>query len=215
MKAKYSRSDLHLLGLINMYIKNWEKAYREGKPPTDVQAALEKVRTQLQQMETRHFISGVLVKRSSVLEPQGLPRLFDDTAEPKAPFDIAADARALYNRWMAGDIDPHLLRGIKTVKGRTESGLKRTTHLLDSKYPFKKDCYVVGHNGLTNGQWWPSRVCAVRDGAHAELEAGIAGKKDFGAYSVVVSSGGYADRDEGEVSQPPFSHHHQPLTPPI
>jgi hypothetical protein len=48
---------------------------------------------------------------------------------------------------------------------------------------------------------WPNRLCAIRDGAHGEHEAGIYGKKDRGAFAVVVAAGGYADEDHGEVCQ--------------
>ena len=51
-----------------------------------------------------------------------------------------------------------------------------------------RDCNVIGHNGLTVGQWWPLRVCAIRDGAHGAMMAGIAGGANVGAFSIVVSS---------------------------
>lgn len=54
------------------------------------------------------------------------------------------------------------------------------------------DFRTFGHNGLANGQCWPTQLAAVRDGAHGCLMAGIAGTGDEGAYSVVVS-GGYED----------------------
>lgn len=37
---------------------------------------------------------------------------------------------------------------------------------------------------------WPNRLCAIRDGAHGEQEAGIYGRKDQGAFAVVVAAGG-------------------------
>lgn len=46
---------------------------------------------------------------------------------------------------------------------------------------------VVGHNGLTVGQWWPFQICALRDGAHGSMMAGIAGGENEGAFSIVVS----------------------------
>lgn len=59
---------------------------------------------------------------------------------------------------------------------------------------------MVGHNGLVNGQWWPIRQGVLRDGAHGEVEAGIAGKTGKGAFSIVMADGGYADKDECDVS---------------
>ena len=101
---------------------------------------------------------------------------------------------------MRGDFDPNLLRGIDTTKGVLEkSGKKRTTHKLKPDYQHKRNANVFGSNGLTNGQWWPSRLCALRDGAHGEVEAGICGLKDNGAFAVVVAEGSYADEDNGDV----------------
>lgn len=59
---------------------------------------------------------------------------------------------------------------------------------------------VIGHNGLKVGEWWPMQICALRDGAHGSLVGGIAGKKDSGAYSVIMSGGhGYEDDDRGDL----------------
>lgn len=44
----------------------------------------------------------------------------------------------------------------------------------------------------------PLQICALRDGAHGEIEAGIHGQVGKGAYSIALSSGGYADVDEGD-----------------
>lgn len=79
------------------------------------------------------------------------------------------------------------------------SGKKKTSYSLDKAYTEKKSSNVAGHNNLTNGQWWPLRICALRDGAHGEQEAGIHGQTGKGAFSVVVAAGGYADKDHGEV----------------
>lgn len=46
---------------------------------------------------------------------------------------------------------------------------------------------IVGHNGLTVGQWWPFQICALRDGAHGSMMSGIAGGENEGAFSIVVS----------------------------
>lgn len=50
-----------------------------------------------------------------------------------------------------------------------------------------KSCNVIGNNALVVGQWWPFRICAIRDGAHGAVMAGIAGGETTGAFSVVVS----------------------------
>lgn len=49
-------------------------------------------------------------------------------------------------------------------------------------------CNKFGHNGLTVGQWFPYRICALNAGAHGATQAGIAGSEKTGSFSVVVSS---------------------------
>ncbi|MCJ1226367.1 hypothetical protein MMC12_003017 [Toensbergia leucococca] len=88
-----------------------------------------------------------------------------------------------------------IMRGILISDG----GQMRT-YKIDTNFT-RRDCRVVGHNGLEVGQWWPLQLCAVRDGAHGARMAGIAGSsKDGGAFSIVVS-GLYSDldRDRGEL----------------
>lgn len=46
---------------------------------------------------------------------------------------------------------------------------------------------------------WERRADCEVIGAHGALEAGIHGQTDDGAYSIVLSSGGYADKDRGEA----------------
>ncbi|KAL9066807.1 MAG: hypothetical protein Q9161_007313 [Pseudevernia consocians] len=55
-------------------------------------------------------------------------------------------------------------------------------------------------DGLTVGQWFPFRICALNAGAHGATQAGIAGSEKTGAFSVVVSSDyDDLDKDEGDV----------------
>ncbi|KAL7270935.1 hypothetical protein RUND412_006339 [Rhizina undulata] len=127
---------------------------------------------------------------------------------PKAginvPEDILLDAEALSTRWRNEDFDPHILRGITAVmrvraaegRGRQAKG---RSYSLEPDYPFKKNPYVVGHNGLVVGQWWPLQICLLRDGAHGEIEAGISGNKEFGAFSVIISGSSYKDEDHGNT----------------
>ena len=65
------------------------------------------------------------------------------------------------------------------------NGRRRVYRILDKSAA--RPCNVFGHNGLTVGQWWPYRICALRDGAHGATQGGIAGSVESGAYSVVVS----------------------------
>ena len=76
-----------------------------------------------------------------------------------------------------------VMRGIIIVEGG-----RRGYKLDQDARPPPRNCDVVGHNGLTVGQWWPRRICALRDGAHGSSMGGIAGSANTGAYSIVVSS---------------------------
>ena len=96
------------------------------------------------------------------------------------------------------DNDPtykHAMRGIRI------SGVGRRAYSLQQdSCPPPRNCNVVGHNGIEVGQWWPLRVCAIRDGAHGAMQGGIAGGASTGAYSVVVSTQYEAlDVDRGNV----------------
>ena len=53
----------------------------------------------------------------------------------------------------------------------------------------KRPANVVGHNGISIGQWWPFRVCMIRDGAHGASQGGIDGGEKSGAYAIVVAGG--------------------------
>ncbi|ELR06555.1 hypothetical protein VC83_07495 [Pseudogymnoascus destructans] len=192
MREKYSRGDLQSVAYLRTLCHN----YVSASHGSEREKAATEIRTKLHEMEFFQCISGIIIKKSRILEDDGLPRIFDNQDGVDFPFDLRADAKALYLRWIVGDLDSHLLRGITTEKGRLESGMKRTSHRLDKKYSLKRSANVVGDNCLVNGQWWPNRICALRDGAHGEQEAGIHGQVGKGTYSVVVAQGGYADEDK-------------------
>jgi hypothetical protein len=196
MNQKYSRGDLQTVSYVRTLIKNCVDAYKNGG---DTERHFSELRKKVHEMEFYPFLNGAMAKKSKVLESEGLSQTFDGPDKGIFPWDIAADAEALWLRWMGGDMDFHLLRGITTSKGVLTNGKKRTSHKLDHAYTQRRSANVVGTNDLLNGQWWPSRICALRDGAHGEQEAGIHGQTGKGAYSVVVAEGGYADEDHGSV----------------
>ena len=101
---------------------------------------------------------------------------------------------------MSGDLDNSMLRGVNTTTRDTESGRKKN-HSLKQDYTKRGPANYFGKGRLVNGQWWPSRLCALRDGAHGQSEAGIHGEAGKGAYSIVVASSryDYDDKDHGEV----------------
>jgi hypothetical protein len=138
------------------------------------------------------------VKYTRILTPDnGLPRIFKDDAGFSS--DLKADSYMLYSRWMMEDFSTDILRGIIIVKGDN-----RGSDRLDPAYRIMhpKSAKVYGANGLVLGQWWPTQLCTVRDGAHGNSQGGITGAKDLGAFSIILSGGGgYHDLDDGDVIQ--------------
>ncbi|KAK3988803.1 PUA-like domain-containing protein [Cladorrhinum sp. PSN332] len=66
----------------------------------------------------------------------------------------------------------------------------------------KRSAKVFGHNGLTPGDWWPSRMVAVFHGAHSQNVRGISGTAAQGAWSIVCSGRSVysdLDRDDGHT----------------
>lgn len=116
------------------------------------------------------------------------------------PWDLRADAWQLYLRWYRQDFKPDLLRGIITRKGKD-----RASDRIDPEWAKdtskKIPATFHGEGHLVLGQWWPTQLCAVRDGAHGTPQGGIWGSKGKGCYSIVLSGGGpgYKDRDEGDA----------------
>lgn len=135
------------------------------------------------------------VKASKILdESQGLPRVFANELSgnrgPDYAFDIKADAREIYNKWWRADFNINILRGIRD--GRIDSNAK-----ISWEY--------FGAGDLVNGQWWPTQLAAVRDGAHGSAQGGIAGVKEGqngskwpGAVSILLAGGYAEDKDKGE-----------------
>ena len=77
----------------------------------------------------------------------------------------------------------HVMRGISI------GGKSRRSYTLDKHcHPAPRNHQVFGHNELEVGDWWPQRICVLRDGAHGSMQGGIAGSSTTGAYSIVVSS---------------------------
>ena len=169
-----------------------------AKNSQDTEEAVAKVRQRIHQAEFYDFLSGVLIKKSKLLEDGGLSLVFDNSSDI-FPWDVKLDALGLHQKWLAGCIDPHLLVGIETKNKKNNNGKEVKTRNLEPGYAGRMSCNYVGDGHLQNGQWWPLQICAMRDGCHGDIEAGIHGQAGKGAFSIVVSSGGYADIDEGET----------------
>ena len=145
-----------------------------------------------EELHTNEFrtINEAILKRSRILDIDvGLPVLFRGT---RFPHDVQDDAHGLFNKWCSRDFDPDILRGIHTTKG---AGGRSGTKFGDNIH--RKNGNAPGPGDLVNGQWWPSQLCTMRDGAHGHSQAGIYGTQKDGALSIVVSSSEYEDKDEG------------------
>lgn len=86
--------------------------------------------------------------------------------------------------------DAGIMRGILI-----KADAKRKSYYVRKDYP-KRNCNIIGENGLLVGDWWPFQICALRDDAHGSLMSGIAGTGKTYAYSIVIS-GNYADLTRG------------------
>ena len=118
------------------------------------------------------------------------------------PWDIKLDAEVLLHRWENGDVSPHLDRGIITrqTSSRVQNGFTGVSRVIDPKFKYRASASFEGEGHLRNGQWWPWRVTAVRDGAHGEYEAGISGYNGV-AVSIVLTKGdgkSYRNVDRGD-----------------
>ncbi|KAK1060292.1 hypothetical protein LTR33_012954 [Friedmanniomyces endolithicus] len=141
-------------------------------------------------------VSGQLLRENRMLHNEdGLPQIFDGKFSNGVtfPWDVMADAEELYNKWCLQDFETDLLRGIK----RGKPGV--TVDSIDREYKGRATSKFHGNGLLINGQWWPTQLTVVRDGAHGATIAGISGATGEGAYSCVMSGGStYEDEDHGE-----------------
>ena len=173
-KERFSRGDLQDLKYFFTLVSNVKKDATMSK---DLTESYSRIRQRLQVMEFFPFLSLMLVKKSGLLEDEGLPLIFENRVRGvHFPSDIRADADILFRKWMSGQIDPHLLRGIMTKAGTGKGERIHKSHSIEKEFAGKVSCNYVGVGNLINGQWWPLQLCAIRDGAHGEVEAGIHGQ---------------------------------------
>ena len=141
--------------------------------------------------DKRHFSESGLKKRDG-----GLYSVFKPGS--RFPFDIQADAKALYFNLERGSYNMNILRGI-TVKTTVTNGKSHRSSEYDTNATVARmRCNQLGMNHLVNGQWWPTQLTCGRDGAHGLPEGGIHGSIEDGAYSIVLSDG-YKDEDKGDT----------------
>ena len=151
MKKKFKRADLETLRKLVDLIRECKGVAEAGG---DAEPSFGKLRRRLHQAEFYGFLDGVLVKKSKVLEEGGLPMLFGSVGSI-FPWDIRADSFALHQRWLTGQLDPHLLVGIETKKRTKASGNPaQVSRNLQRAYLGIRSANFSGDNGLQNGQWW-------------------------------------------------------------
>ncbi|KAI4647466.1 uncharacterized protein J4E79_010324 [Alternaria viburni] len=169
---------------------------KPGKSQIELEALYDKIRDFIHKAEIDLQVNTVLLRKAMTLSPDyGLPRIFKPGT--KFPWDLKADAYQLYKRWYKGDLNQDILRGIAPHKGDN-----RTSDRLDETYRalFPTTAKYYGEGELVLGQWWPTQLCTVRDGAHGSAQGGIYGERDKGAYSIVLSGGNpYHDVDNGDT----------------
>lgn len=192
MHNMWKRSDMQTLSYT---VKLIEKALDAVDDGHDQEVSFSILRRRLHQVEFYDFITEILVVKSKLLEDFGFPATFDNKG---IPWDLRADALMLFNKWCMRQWDPDLLRGIVTKKGTTSKEKTMNTRSIEKEYPLRVSAKYVGAGDLVNGQWWPLQICTIRDGAHGTPEGGIYGQPKKGAYSIVLSGGGYSDVDEGD-----------------
>ena len=194
-KQIWKRSDMNEMVYLITLIQKSVAAFEDGVGLNDAMSA---VRNRLHKMEFYDFVTDIVVVKSKLLEDEGLPAIFESKV---FPWDVRADSLTLFKKWAAGSFDPDPFRGIITKKGVAANGRKTQSRSLEPNYPFKVSPNYSGQGKLTNGQWWPMQICTIRDGAHGALEGGIHGATGKGAFSIILSSGGYADIDQGDTIQ--------------
>lgn len=142
-------------------------------------------------------VNEIAVRRAQMLhEGTGLPQIFavEHSKGVNYPWDLQAGAFELYNRWWTKTFSVDLLRGIVR-----SSKNNRATDRIEPGFAGKSGAAYHGQGDLVNGQWWPTQLCTVRDGAHGSTQGGIYAVKGKPAYSIIVSGGSqYNDRDEGD-----------------
>ncbi|KAM0720166.1 hypothetical protein Q7P37_004302 [Cladosporium fusiforme] len=124
-------------------------------------------------------------------EATGLPVLFDSV---EVPWDIKADAEELYNKWSTGEFETDIYRGITRGKMGRKDKAKLNESSADSLQEGSKRFRLMepkqhGNGRLLNGQWFPSQLAALRDGAHGSSQGGITGSAGEGAFSVILAGG--------------------------
>ncbi|EGD98615.1 hypothetical protein TESG_06095 [Trichophyton tonsurans CBS 112818] len=196
-RTEINRSNSEILEIFSL-IKKIEAG-------TDLERTIPRLRDRIHFLELYEIPeSSIESMKAKFVDPiNGLPAIIRN--HNSIPWDIRLDCSAILQRMEEGNFHVDLSRGILTKRTFRENGKSSVSRVLDKNYPFKQSAFVVGDSHLRNGQWFPWQICALRDGAHGEIEGGISGNKSTGAVSIVLSSSGgginqmYADVDQGDT----------------
>lgn len=219
-KGQVDREVVVKLESIRRFKAKW---INDGRRTNELPELFSKIRHELHTLEFQAVNRHTLKKARMLDRDVGLQEIFDDIKPGTLPYpwDIKADARELHHKWctMLQDspkYDPDLLRGIimhNKLKGHAADR-------LDPNWPRTVRANFHGSGDLINGQWWPTQLATVRDGAHGATQGGIYGEAGNGAFSIILSGGNhYNDRDEGDEiwyqgtdKKPEDKHNHKAIT---
>ena len=128
----------------------------------------------------------------------------DYHVQKRTPMNLLEELQVIFRKWSNGDLLADVNRGIIREIVQTTAG-QRQVERLDQSWPHRVRDSFYGHGHLVNGQRWFSRLQMSRDGAHGAPQAGICGRKELGARSIVMGLHDekqgrfYADVDKGET----------------
>lgn len=172
------------------------RAKKEHEMKEDTTGAQDKARQTLHQLAFEGVDEKLLRNNNMLHGENGIAQIFDLEFSGEVPwaYDIKSDAEELYNKWCRKDFETHLMRGIQV--GTTSNG---GSDKIMPNYDKKLNAHFHGDGHLLNGQWWPTQLTALRDGAHGVSQGGICGRAGEGAFSVIMSGGhDYPDEDHGD-----------------
>ena len=186
------------LNKITSGIKNCINAIERKTAPSP--ADFEKINDGIHRAFFLDLNATTIRKRRLLHNDTGLPRVFCSTLSGgvEYPWYLKEDAAELYIKWWSRDTNPGLFRGIRLGRQKNvRLGREGAVDKFFPNYTGRRHGDFHGNGPLRNGQWWPSQLCAMRDGAHNATVAGICGNS-IGAFSCVMSGGSYPNIDRGE-----------------
>ena len=127
---------------------------------------LDELRDQVHKAEVTLKVNKFVLRKAGILGDTGLVRILKGA---NFPWDLREDARQLYTRWCAQIFELDLLRGI--IQGKDKD---RNADSIDAAWraKYSPSCKYYGEGDLVLGQWWPTQLCTVRDGAHGSAQGG-------------------------------------------